>query len=88
MSEDEYVAHVAALTVAVEEGLTGEEAAARALELGSGGHSREEVEAFAATMRERPERWVELEKRVDLRIDELMETEAPGRDEAAGESDG
>lgn len=77
MTEDEYVAHIAALTIAVEEGRAGDEAAARAIELGSGGHSRQDVEAFAALLRERPQRWVEIEREIGIRIDEL-------RDEPAG----
>jgi hypothetical protein len=71
MEEGDYVAHVAALTVALEEGLTGAEAEARAIELGGGGHSRAEVEELAALLRERPERWLEVEKEVDGRIADL-----------------
>ena len=77
MTERDYVAHIAALTIAVEEGLTGEDAVARAVELGSGGHSREEVEELAARLRSRPLRWVELEREIDVRIRELK-NEADG----------
>ena len=71
MTEQDYIAHIAALTIAVEEGLSGEEAASRAIELGSRGHSREEVEAFARALRSRPKTWVEIEREVDRRIGEL-----------------
>lgn len=68
-----YVAHVAALAVATEEGLTGEAALARAAELGGGEYSREDIEAFAAVMRERPREWLELERSVDERIRQLRD---------------
>lgn len=71
MTEEQYVAHIAALTIAVEEGLTGAAADARAVELGSSGHSREEVEEFAELLRERPERWLEMEREVDRRMADL-----------------
>ena len=71
MTEEDYVTHIAALTIAVEEGLSGEDAASRAIELGSRGHSREEVEEFARTLRSRPKTWVEIEREVDRRIGEL-----------------
>jgi hypothetical protein len=83
MTEEEYVVHMAALTIAVEEGLTGDAAAARAVELGSGGHSREEVEELAALLREHPERWLELEKEVDRKIVDLR-SELDGEDESGG----
>jgi len=67
MTEEDYIAHVAALTVAVEEGLSGEEADRRAVELGSRGYSREQVEQFAARLSSRPHRWVEIEKEIDAR---------------------
>lgn len=71
MTAETYIAHIAALTVAVEEGLSGQDAASRAIELGSKGHSREEVEEFALTLRAHPQTWVEIEKEVDRRIVEL-----------------
>lgn len=74
MDADDYIAHVAALTVALEEGRTGDAAMQRAIELGSAGHSREDVEAFATGLRSRPEEWVEIEQEVDRRIAELRET--------------
>ncbi|MEA3409126.1 MAG: hypothetical protein U9Q95_02150 [Candidatus Eisenbacteria bacterium] len=71
MTEENYVAHIAALTIAVEEGLSGEDAVSRAIELGSKGHSREEVEEFAKTLRSRPRTWIEIEREVDRRIGEI-----------------
>jgi len=71
MTEQDYIAHIAALTIAVEEGLSGEDAASRAIELGSRGHSREEVEEFVRALRSRPEAWLEIEREVDRRIGEL-----------------
>ncbi len=71
MTEQDYIAHIAALTIAVEEGLSGEDAASRAIELGSKGHSREEVEEFARTLRSHPKTWIEIEREVDRRISEL-----------------
>lgn len=71
MTEQDYIAHIAALTIAVEEGLSGEDAASRAIELGSRGHSREEVEEFARALRSHPKTWVEIEREVDRRIGEL-----------------
>ena len=80
MTEEDYIAHVAALTVAVEEGLSGEEADQRAVELGSRGYSREQVEQFAARLSSRPHRWVEIEKEIDARAAEL-------RSGASGQAD-
>ena len=80
MTEEDYIAHVAALTVAVEEGLSGEEADRRAVELGSRGYSREQIEQFAARLSSRPHRWVEIEKEIDARAAEL-------RSGASGQAD-
>lgn len=78
MTERDYVDHIAALTIAVEEGLSGQDAMSRAIELGSEGHSREEVERFALTLRSRPKTWVEIEREVDKKIIEIRST-AGGR---------
>ena len=75
LSVEEYVAHMAALAVAVEEGLSGEPAAARALELGGGGHTREEVERFTDAMSRRPEVWAGVEAEVVERIREIKRTD-------------
>ncbi len=76
MTEQDYIAHIAALTIAVEEGLSGEDAASRAIELGSRGYSREEVEEFARALRSRPKTWVEIEREVDRKIGELRSAAA------------
>jgi hypothetical protein len=73
MSEEDYVAYVAALTIAVEEGLSGEAASARIVELGGHAYTRREVEETAAALRERPETWLALEGEVDERIAELRQ---------------
>ena len=84
MTKEDYVAHIAALTIAVEEGLSGEDAASRAIELGSKGHSREEVEEFAKTLRSRPRTWIEIEREVDRRIGEIRSaaSDTTGHDES------
>ena len=71
LTVEEYVAHMAALSVAVEEGLSGREAADRAIELGGGGHTREEVEAFTDAMRRLPEEWAAVEIEVSERMKEI-----------------
>ncbi len=71
MTEQDYITHIAALTIAVEEELSGEDAASRAIELGSRGHSRKEVEGFARALRSRPKTWLEIEREVDRRVGEL-----------------
>ena len=71
MTEDEFVEQLAALTVAVEEGLAGEEARARAAEVGQAPYTREEMETFARVLAADPERWAGLAARVDRRITEL-----------------
>ncbi len=93
MTEEEYVSHVAALTVAAEEGLHGERALARARELGGGDYARDEIEAFARRLKTEPARWVELEKEVDARAAEIRgTTRGPRprreRDDAAPEPSG
>ncbi|MFH1690314.1 MAG: hypothetical protein ABIE42_08765 [Candidatus Eisenbacteria bacterium] len=85
MTESDYVAHIAALTIAVEEGRSGKAAYARTIELGSKGHSREQVEEFAALLRSRPKRWVEIEREIDTRIGELRSDDAGQADGVGGE---
>lgn len=72
MTEDEFVEQLAALTLAVEEGLTGEEARSRAAQLGRTPFTREEMEAFAGILADDPERWADVAARVDRRIEELQ----------------
>jgi hypothetical protein len=76
MTETDYVEYMAALTVALEEGRSGEDASARITELGATPFPREKVEAFVATLREDPERWAEITLKVDRRI---AEQKAKGR---------
>jgi len=83
VTEDGFVSFVAALTVAVEEGRRGEDARRRAEELGSPDYAREEVEAFAAWLREDPERWVRLALLIDARTGELRSGRAARATEAA-----
>ena len=71
LTDDEYVAHVASLTVATGEGLRGDAARERAAELGGGTYTLEQLEAFAERLRLDPERWVALERLVDEEILEL-----------------
>jgi hypothetical protein len=85
MTEEDYVAHIAALTIAVDEGLTGGDADARAIELGSAGHSREDVEEFAALLRTRPERWLDIEGEVDSRVADLRRELAAEGEHTPGE---
>jgi hypothetical protein len=68
MTEAEYIDEIAALTVAVDEGLSGVEARERAAELGGGKYTREEIEGFGETLKKRPERWIEVEKEIDARV--------------------
>ena len=84
MTEAQYIAHVAALTVAVGEGLTGEAAAERAVRLGSGGHDREEVERFAERLKADPERWLEIEREISERVNVMTRPEPVGAEEATG----
>lgn len=83
MTEDEFVDHMAALTVAVEDGLKGEEARDRAADLGGGRYTRDEIEAFADRLRADPVRWAELAGRIDRRIDEIRSEERIGEDRGA-----
>ena len=71
MTGAEYVNTMAALTVALEEGRTGEDASARVVALGATPYTRGEIEAFVAPLRNDPERWAALTLEVDKRIGEL-----------------
>jgi hypothetical protein len=86
ITEEEFVEHVAALTVAVEDGLAGEQARDRAAELGGGSYTREEIDAFAEVLRADPERWAAVAERIDRRIAELR-SEGPGANARPGEPD-
>jgi hypothetical protein len=80
MTEAEFVDHMAALTVAVGDGLTGEEARDRAAELGGAHYTREEIETFADLLRADPVKWAAIAERVDQRIAEIRSAESGGRD--------
>jgi hypothetical protein len=72
MTETEYVEIMAALNVALEEGLLGEDALARARELGAKIFTRTEIEQFAERLKEDPTKWTRIERRVHERVTELM----------------
>jgi len=71
MTESQYVEFMAALNVALEEGLTGEDALERARELGATVFDRNDVEVFIDHLRETPADWSRVERRVEERIAEL-----------------
>jgi hypothetical protein len=79
MTETGYVNYMAALTVALEEGRTGEDASARVVALGATPYTRGEVEAFVAPLRKDPERWAGITLKVDKRIGELKVKGRPSR---------
>jgi hypothetical protein len=80
LSDDQYVAAVAALSVAVHEGLSGEAARARAAELGGGEPTRAEIEETESALARDPEHWAALSARIDQRVREM---EAGGASEEA-----
>lgn len=71
MTENEYVELMAALNVALEEGLVGDDAVARARNLGAKVFTREEIEQFVDHLKERPAEWTRIERRVHERTREL-----------------
>jgi hypothetical protein len=83
VTEEGLVSYVAGLTVAVEDGLVGEAARLRAAELGAPRYERAQVEAFAARLREDPERWVRIAARIDERVKALRAAEETPASEAA-----
>ena len=85
MSEDDFVEHMAALTIAVQEGLSGDDAEARVAELGATAYTREEIEAFARVLEEDPERWAAVALKIDRRVRELEGGALP---RSLGERDG
>lgn len=85
----DFVSYVAALTVAVEEGLVGDAARLRVEELGAPALERARVEAFAARLREDPERWVRTATLIEARAAELRAAqEAPPSEAASRPSQG
>jgi hypothetical protein len=84
VTEEGLVSYVAALTVAVEDGLVGEPARLRAEEMGAPRYERSQVEAFAARLREDPEQWIRIAARIDERVKALRAAEeAPASGAAA-----
>lgn len=77
------VSYVAALTVAVEDGLVGEAALLRAEKLGAPRYERAQVEAFAARLREDPEQWIRIAARIGERVDALRAGQEAPASEAA-----
>jgi len=73
VTDTDYVEYVAALTVVLEEQLSGDPAAVRMDELGAPRLTRARVESFAVSLRSEPERWLRLTKRVDERVGEIRE---------------
>lgn len=71
ITDEGFVSHVAALTIAVEEGLSGEAVGRRIGELGAPEYPRADVEAFAARLREDPARWVRLARLIEDRVNAL-----------------
>jgi len=80
---EDFVSYVAALTVAVEEGLVGEAARLRVEELGAPSLERARVEAFAARLLEDPERWVRTATLIEARAAELRAAQETPPSEAA-----
>jgi hypothetical protein len=83
ITAEDFVSYVAALSVAVEEGLVGEPARLRAQELGAPPLERARVEAFAAGLREDPERWVRTATLIETRVSELRAAQETQPSEAA-----
>ena len=70
-----YVEYMAALTLSIEEGLSGEAAEARISELGVEPLSREAVDELIQQVSRDPVRWSRLEERVGERVEELRRNE-------------
>ncbi len=70
-ADSAYIAYMAALTVATEEGLSGAEAEERIAELGAGTVARQEIEDHIEQLRSDPVRWSMLEEQVAQRAEEL-----------------
>lgn len=72
-----YVEYMAALQLAVDEGLAGEEAEARVVELGAEPLSRDEVDGHVQRLSRDPIRWSRLEEQVEERAEELRREARP-----------
>jgi len=73
VTESEYIGFMAALTIALEEGLTGEAADSRVSELGVRVLGNDDIEAALDGLRRDPVHWAEIERSVDERIELLRE---------------
>jgi len=83
VTEEGFIDHVAALNLALEEGLTGDDAAARVAALGAENYARDELEAYAEILRRDPERWARIARTINERVEELRR-EPPAADAAGG----
>lgn len=73
VTESEYIDFMAALTIALEEGLTGEAADSRVSELGVRVLSDNDIEEVLDDLHRDPVHWAEIERSVDDRIELLRE---------------
>lgn len=76
MTEAEYVDVMAAVNLALEEGLAGEEALERARALGAPEFTRAEIEEFVEHLRGSPMEWARVERRVHEKIALLRDSSA------------
>ncbi len=83
VTESGFVEHVAALSLALEEGLTGEDARDRVAELGAPTYTRGEIENFTAYLRRDPVRWAEAARRIDERVD-VLRSKFPATPDTSG----
>lgn len=73
VTESEYIDFMAALTIALEEGLTGEAADSRVSELEVRVLSDNDIEAVLDDLHRDPVHWAEIERSMDERIELLRE---------------
>ncbi len=73
VTEAEYINFMAALTIALEEGLTGEAADSRVSELGIRILDDDDIESALDGLRHDPVHWAEIERSVDEQIELLRE---------------
>ena len=66
-----YIEYMAALTLSIEEGLSGEAAEARIVELGVEPLSRDEIDGHVERLSRDPVMWSRLEEQVEERVEEL-----------------
>jgi hypothetical protein len=83
VTEEGFVDHVAALNLAIEEGLTGDDAAGRVAALGAENYARDELEAYAVILRRDPERWARISRTINERVEEFRREPAADADDGA-----